>query len=275
MTSPSADPSAADFRYALLGRTGRRVFRLGLSGSYRPGEAALRAGIEAGMNYVFWYPWDGQMTRVLRELLPARREQLVIATGAWNLGARWVRRSIERCLSRLRTDYLDVFQLLWLRSGGLTERPYEVLLRACQQGKIRWIGVSTHARRYAAELVSQGSLDVLMMRYNAAHRGAEQDIFPHLAASNPGVVSYTATRWGYLLRRPKGWPEHERVPTAGDCYRFVLSHPKVHVCLTAPRTQAQLRENLAAIERGPLDQEELTFMRRFGDAVHARHRWFL
>ena len=55
-----------------------------------------------------------------------------------------------------------------------------------------------------------------MIRYNAAHRGAEQDIFPHLAAHDPGVVSYTATRWSYLLRRPKGWPKDGRVPTAAD-----------------------------------------------------------
>jgi aryl-alcohol dehydrogenase-like predicted oxidoreductase len=122
--------------------------------------------------------------------------------------------------------------------------------------------------------VRQGKLDVLMMRYNAAHRGAEQEIFPHLGASNPGVVSYTATRWGRLLKRPRGWPATERVATAGDCYRFVLTNPSVNVSLTAPRSRAELRENLAALERGPLDEAEMAFMRRFGDAVHARHRRF-
>jgi aryl-alcohol dehydrogenase-like predicted oxidoreductase len=144
-----------------------------------------------------------------------------------------------------------------------------------EQGKIRQIAVSTHVRRYAGELVRRGVLDVLMMRYNAAHRGAEQEIFPHLAISNPGVVSYTATRWGRLLRRPRGWPAEGRMATAGDCYRFVLSNPHVHVCLTAPRNERELAENLAAVQRGPLGGEDMAFMTRWGEAVRATSRWFL
>ncbi len=263
------------FLHATLGRTGRPVFRLGLSGSYWPGDAVLRAGVEAGMNYFFWYYWDQHMTRVLRDILPANREQYVVATGVGNLGPWMVKRGLESCRRRLRTDYIDVFQILWVGAGKLSERTLEVLQRAKEAGKIRAIGISTHARRYAAELIRQGKLDVIMMRYNAAHRGAEQEIFPHLAASEPGVVSYTATRWTKLLRRPRRWPAEESLPPAGDCYRFVLTNPNVHVCLTAPRNRAQLEENLAAVRRGPLAADELEFIRRFGDAVHAESKWFL
>lgn len=263
-----------DFLHATLGTTGRAVFRLGLSGSYNPGEAALRHGIDAGMNYLFWYYWQGQMTRVLREVLPASRERLVVATGVPNLPAWIVRRALDSCRRKLRTDYIDVFQIFWLGDGRLSERTLDVLRQAKQDGKIRYIAVSTHARRYAAELVRAGKLDVVMMRYNAAHRGAEQEIFPDLAASRPGVISYTATRWGKLLKRPRTWPASEPVPAAGDCYRFVLTNPNVHVCLTAPGSARELEENLAAVARGPLSEEELTFMRRFGDAVHAQSKFF-
>jgi aryl-alcohol dehydrogenase-like predicted oxidoreductase len=114
-----------------------------------------------------------------------------------------------------------------------------------------------------------------MMRYNAAHRGAERDIFPHLAAHNPGVISYTATRWSYLLRRPRGWPKDGRVPTAGECYRFVLSEPRVHTVLTAPRNEREVRENIAAVRKGPLDEGDMRFMRDFGDVVHRRQKWFM
>ena len=85
-----------------------------------------------------------------------------------------------------------------------------------------------------AELAARGAVDILMVRYNAAHRGAETDIFPHLAAHGTGVVSHTATRWRRLLTRPRAWPEGQPVATAGQCYRFVLSHSDVHVALTAP-----------------------------------------
>jgi aryl-alcohol dehydrogenase-like predicted oxidoreductase len=262
-----------NFSTTTLGRTGRQVFRLGLSGSYWPGEAALRMGIDAGMNYLFWYYWDQQMTRVLREVLPGRREDYLVATGMSNLGSWWLPHAVEHCLRRLRTDYIDIFHIFWLGDGKLGPRMLEKLQGLREEGKIRHIAVSTHVRRYAGELVRQGVLDVLMMRYNAAHRGAEEDIFPYLPASDPGVVSYTATRWGKLLRAPRGWKG--RVPAAGECYRFVLGNPHVDVCLTAPRSARELSENLAAVATGPLAPEEVDFMGRFGDAVRAQQRFFL
>jgi hypothetical protein len=109
-------------------------------------------------------------------------------------------------------------------------------------------------------------LDLLMIRYNAAHPGAEQDVFPHLAPRSPAVVAYTATAWRKLLRLPKG--RTGRVPTAGDCYRFCLANPHVDIVLTGPRTAAELRENLSAIDAGPLSPDDMAFMRDFGRAVH-------
>jgi aryl-alcohol dehydrogenase-like predicted oxidoreductase len=114
-----------------------------------------------------------------------------------------------------------------------------------------------------------------MIRYNAAHRGAEQDIFPYLEQYNPGVISYTATRWSYLIRRPKNWPKDERVPTPGMCYRFVLSSPNVDVCLTSPHNLKELEENLASLKDGPLSEEDMEFMRKFGDVVHHTKKWFM
>jgi aryl-alcohol dehydrogenase-like predicted oxidoreductase len=55
----------------------------------------------------------------------------------------------------------------------------------------------------------------------------------------------------------------------------VLSNPHVHVCLTAPSNVSQLEENLKAIEEGPLSDEEMRFMREFGDVVHDARKWFM
>jgi aryl-alcohol dehydrogenase-like predicted oxidoreductase len=56
--------------------------------------------------------------------------------------------------------------------------------------------------------------------------------------------------------------------TAAECYRFCLSSPDVDVVLSGPRTEAELLENLAAFEAGPLSAEDLERCRRFGAAVH-------
>ena len=55
----------------------------------------------------------------------------------------------------------------------------------------------------------------------------------------------------------------------------MLSNPHVHVCLTAPTNQRQLEENLTALQKGPLNEEEMHFMKEFGDAVYARYKWFM
>jgi aryl-alcohol dehydrogenase-like predicted oxidoreductase len=56
--------------------------------------------------------------------------------------------------------------------------------------------------------------------------------------------------------------------SAGDCYRFQLSSPHVDLALTGPANAAQLNENLDALEKGPLGDEEQTWMRAYGKAVH-------
>jgi predicted aldo/keto reductase-like oxidoreductase len=94
-------------------------------------------------------------------------------------------------------------------------------------------------------------------------------VFPFVDAAGarrPGVVAFTATRWGTLLR-PRFTPPGERTPSASDCYRFTLSHPAVDVCLSGPRNAAELDEALVAVERGPLDEGEMAWMRRVGAHV--------
>jgi aryl-alcohol dehydrogenase-like predicted oxidoreductase len=266
------------FLQGTLGRTGRRVCRLGLAASYRPGERALERALDEGVDYVFCFGLDGQMIRVLRRLPADRRDRIVIATGAYNYV--WWRQDLEKTLEKrlrqLGTDYIDVFHFLGvLKERELTPRVLEQLARLRADPRVRAVSISCHDRKLAGRLAAEGVLDCLMIRYNAAHRGAEQDIFPHLAAHDPGVVSYTATRWTALLRRARGWAKDAPVPTAGQCYRFVLSNPHVDVCLTAPRSERELLENLAAVRQGPLTEDEMTFMRTYGDVVHRTAGWFM
>jgi aryl-alcohol dehydrogenase-like predicted oxidoreductase len=271
-------PSCREFLVSPFGNLGRTVHRLGLSASYRPGRETVHRALDAGLNVLFCYGFDGQMKSALRELTPSRRRELVYVTGAYNLlwGHPNLRRSLEKRLRQLRTDYLDCFLFLGVMGKeSFLDRALEELQRFRQEGKVLSTGVSIHARKLAGSLVARGAIQALMMRYNAAHRGAEQEIFPHLAAHSPAVISYTATRWTYLLRRPRGWPKDGRVPNAGMCYRFVLSNPNVQVCLTAPRSLREFEENLAAVREGPLGEDEMQHMRDFGDAVHAQKKWFM
>lgn len=266
------------FTHTILGKTGLAVHRLGFSATYRPGRKTVRRAIDAGLNYFFCYGMDTQMLSILRELSPSERQRIVISSGVFKLGPLRpnLRRGLERRLRQLKTDYIDIFLMLGaMKLADFSDEIRSELENFREEGKVRFIGVSGHDRNLLGRWAAEGSVDVVMMRYNAAHRGAEQEIFPHLQKHNPGIVGYTATRWRYLLRRPKGWPKESRIPTAGECYRFVLSNSNVHVVLTAPSNIKQLNANFAALESGPLNPEEYDYLCKVGDAVRHKKKLFV
>ncbi|HTS62763.1 MAG TPA: aldo/keto reductase [Candidatus Acidoferrales bacterium] len=266
-----------DFLRAPLARFGTPVCRIGLSATYRPGRRTVFKALDEGLNYFLYFGFDTQMTSVLRETIYGRRDQFVLATGAynWMLWHQPLRRTLERRLRQMGTDYIDVFHFLGVtRRKHFTQRVRDELQAVRESGLVRGVSISTHDRTLAAELARDGALDAVMVRYSAAHPGAETDVFPHPSKGNPAVIGYTATCWTHLLRRPRGYPENGRLPTAGMCYRFVMSNPAVHVCIMAPGNLSQFEQNLAEIRRGPLAEEDMQFMRSFGDFVRRRHRFF-
>jgi len=256
-----------DFTTREVPALGKRIHRLGLSASYGLDEAGCREALET-LRYAFWNPRAKAMTAPLRDALRRDREAYVVAGGptlAYFPGQ--LAKYVDKARALLQTDYLDVLQLYWLgRMSSYSAGVQAELVRLRESGVVRALGVSTHDRPRAGRLAEDSPFDLLMIRYNAAHPGAEREVFPHLARRRPAIVCYTATSHRKLLKAPRGWTGP--VMTAGDCYRFCLTSPHVDVVLTAPKTVAELRQNLAALERGPLTEEELRWMRDFGARVH-------
>jgi aryl-alcohol dehydrogenase-like predicted oxidoreductase len=259
---------ASDFTHrSVRALGGKTLHRLGLAPSFGLDEAGCTEALEQ-VQYVFWNPMARKFTGPLREACRRDRERYLIAGGpTLTVFPGQLRRYVDRARKLLGTDYLDVLQLYWLGKMSRFSPAVEAeLVRLRESGAVRALAVSIHDRPRAGRLASDSPLDLLMIRYNAAHPGAEKDIFPHLARRQPAVVAYTATSWRKLLKAPPGWTGP--VMTAGDCYRFCLSSPHVDLVLTGPRNAGELRENLAALEKGPLSEEEQRWMRDFGRTVH-------
>ena len=66
---------------------------------------------------------------------------------------------------------------------------------------------------------------------------------------------------------PRRTPKGEKTPRASDCYRFALSNPNVDVCLAGPAGREQLDEALSALDRGPMAEDEIAWMKRIGVAI--------
>jgi predicted aldo/keto reductase-like oxidoreductase len=260
----------------VLGRTGLKVGRLGIASGYKAPAAAIEEAFEKGCNYFTWGTvikgYMPQMRDALRNIVAkGQRDRLVLAAFTYAHNNFMTEKLLRRGLKSAGLDHADVLIL-----GYFAKRPPRRLVdgarRMKEKGLVRFIGLSSHNRKLLGELAGDGEFDVLHLRYNAAHRGAEREIFPFIGKERrPGLVAFTATRWGKLLD-PKKMPAGETPSTAGDCYRFVLSNPAVDVCISGAKTVDEMRRNLAALEAGPMSQAEIERMRRIGDFIYGRKR---
>lgn len=236
----------------MLGRTGIEVGRLGLAASYGVPAAAVERAFDQGVNYFYWGSIRrGQFGQAIRNLAP-QRDRFVLVVQSYSRVAGLIRWSLERALRELHLDHADLLLLgMWNRHAP--PRIMEACRQVQERGLVRFLGVSTHKRRLVPGIAAGRDFDVVHFRYNAAHPGAERDIFPHLPPDNrPGLVSFTATSWGRLLK----------THTAADCYRFVLTQPDVDICMSGPADAAQMDQALEALRRGPMSDDELAQMRQ-------------
>jgi aryl-alcohol dehydrogenase-like predicted oxidoreductase len=251
-----------------LGRTGLMVGRLGIGASYGVPEAAMEEAFERGCNYFYWGSLRRKaMKRAIHTIAPRHRDRLVVAIQSYSRWAGLLKRSVRKALAALRIDYADVL-ILGLYNKPPSRRLMDAVLGLKEQGVVRFLAISCHHRPTFQQYIREGVFDILQVRYNAAHRGAEEEVFPYLPTDDPpGVTTYTTTRWGSLLKSKKIPAELKR-PTAVDCYRFALTHPAVHLAMTGPKTSDQMRENLTVLETDPMSPDEVAWMRKVGDAVH-------
>ncbi|AKT38979.1 aldo/keto reductase [Chondromyces crocatus] len=252
-----------------LGRSDIQACPLGLAAGYGISGRDVERAFERGVNLMYWGSTrTSDFGEAIKRIAARDRERLALVIQTYERRPSKIGRSLEKALRTLALDHTDILLLGWWNLP-----PGEALLDAAAEqvrlGRARSVMVSCHHRPTFPILARDARVDHLMIRYNAAHPGADQDVFPHLPTSRPGVIAYTATSWGQLLDRaivPAGEPP----PTGSDCYRFVLSNPNIDACYAGAKNAEQLDEALRALDRGPMTEEELAWIRRVG--VSARDR---
>jgi aryl-alcohol dehydrogenase-like predicted oxidoreductase len=260
------------------------VCRLGLA-SY--GQTALtpddiHAALGRGVTFLNWagldeWPPDGDPFVSAVASLGAARASVVVCVQFGARSGADAAGQLRSVLATLKTEYVDILTLYYVEkpeeweeiTGPGGSLPY--LRDAQRDGTVRRIGVTSHQRPLAARMAASGRLDLVMIRYNAAHRGAEREVFPVTQPLGMPVIAYTALRWGALLRPTPDDPAGFSVPRAPAWYRFALQHPAVAVTLAAPKTRAELEEDLGVLDApGPLGEQEYAALAAHGERVR-RH----
>ncbi|UCG28983.1 MAG: aldo/keto reductase [Bacteroidales bacterium] len=273
--SPESSGLRMDFRHHVpLGQTGLMVGRLGIASGFGvPAASIEKAFHEYNLNYFFVsFGKRSEMKVALGNLLPGYRDKMIITLPYFPVDkGLLLRRTMEGWLRRLNLDVIDVVLLQGVRKPS--RQLIDHALKLKEEGKVRFIGMSSHDRSFFGRIAC-GELDLPVdlfhIRYNMVHRGAEEDIFPHLPRGNrPGIVVFTATCWRKPLKA-NNMPSGETPLTAADCYRFVLSNPNVDVCITGTTNARQMEENLTSLAAGPLSGEEMNRVKRIGDHIYGK-----
>ncbi|HZU66439.1 MAG TPA: hypothetical protein VFA09_04105 [Ktedonobacteraceae bacterium] len=291
-----------------LGKTGLQASPLGIGGGWGIESSDLLYAFEQGINYFFFssdlhhfsYRKSAAALRTLCGMGSSVRDRVILATVSYVNDPDKIPAILMDQFGELGVDYIDIFHWGWitdnsdcdslieaanqLKAGGSIARAYRrnqaAMLMAqahkvneelLSRGLVRFVGCSFHSRQAAHR--SMAKLDVLMLRYNLSHTGVEQDIFPHLTgdkARDPGIVAFNVAHEAnnFFHIPPRGYPADHYVPTIPDCYRFALSNPYVDVVLTGVRNRAEVDQALAAMQKGPLSEEECAYLRAYG-RIHA------
>jgi predicted aldo/keto reductase-like oxidoreductase len=251
-------------RWVELGDGLPRALRLGLATRgnthLRPEDVAC--AVERGVNYLNWCGYDDGLARAVRDGLVDRR-QVILAMQLESRDAEGAEQELEESFRLLGTDRIDVVMFYFVERESEWKQiigpggALAALERFRSRGLISLIGLATHRRPLGAECAENGKLDLLMVRYNAAHRGAEENVFPVTDRLRIPVVAYAAQRWGALVKPTRADPTGFRPPPAREWYRFALSHPSVSVVLMAPANRRELEEDLSLLEdwRAPSAEE--------------------
>ena len=249
---------------------GTPVSILGLGNHPQMDSNCVPMAWEAGINYFFFYNLTyTNLLQELKSLLSHHREKLVVSTGTSDRSLGGLRKYLEQVQRQLNTEVVDIFFAEYISPSDDLQQVQTViaeLQRWKEKGWIRYVGVTTHNRSLAVELMKNQFCEILMHRYNMAHRKAEAEVFPLARQREIPIVAFTCTRWGSLLRGHPDW--QRKTPTAAECYRFALQYPAVHLALTAPQTPAELEENLKVLPASLMTREEIEYWQKYGDLIY-------
>lgn len=198
----------------------------------------------------------------------------------------------EDSLRRLRTDYIDLYQIHWPDSTTPIEESFEAVAALLKQGKIRAAGVSNYSAEQMKQANSVVSLASNQVPYSMVERSIEQELVPYCIEHKKSILAYSPLQRGLLTGKIK--PDHKfaagdhrpgtkfykpenirRInefleviyPVAQDkkatlsqlVLRWTIEQPGITVALAGARNEQQAIENADAINV-KLSADEISFI---------------
>ena len=259
-----------------IGNTGLLSSRLGIGSTFDASTKVIEDAFNRGINYLYWGTVrQPDFARAMVNLSKQHRDELILTIQSYSQDPSSIEGEVEEALKTAGVESFD-FLLLGNRNSTLSSEYVELFERMRDRGMVRYMSLSSHNRPFLPSLLEdyerdQSPFELLMLRYNPVHRGAEKDVFRYIPKKKrPTIASYTSTRWGHLLDGGK-MPPGEAPLSARDCYRYALSNPAVDLVIAGPANGDQMDEAISALEVGPLDPDERDRIERIGAFIYEQY----
>ena len=256
--------------YRLLGRTGVQVSPLCLgammfgawgNADHEDSIRIIHAALEAGINFIDTADVysAGESEEIVGKALAGRREDVVLATKFHGTmgedvnrrgnSRRWIIQEVESSLTRLKTDWIDLYQVHRPEADTNIDETLGALSDLVHQGKIRYIGSSTFPASWVVE-AHWAARDRALERfvceqppYSLLVRGVEADLLPTAQRHGMGVIPWSPLAGGWLSG---GWRKGQGPPSSTRARRlparYDLSLPENQRKLDAADALANLAE---------------------------------
>jgi diketogulonate reductase-like aldo/keto reductase len=194
-----------------LGTWGIGGFTTGNSEKDEIGIQAIRLGLDLGMRFVDTAEMYGRghSEEVVAEATKDQRESIFLATkvSGGHLAYEDVLRSCEASLKRLRTRYLDLYQIHWPNSSIPLSETMKAMERLVDDGKVRHIGVSNFSVRQlteAQEALSKTRVVSNQVEYSLTQRSIEGDLLPFAEKEKITIIAYSPLAMGQISGQAHG-----------------------------------------------------------------------
>jgi predicted aldo/keto reductase-like oxidoreductase len=242
----------------ILGRTGWKISVIGFGAiklpqiSQKECDSLLNRAIDLGINFVDTADCYGDSEEKIGKALNKRRGEFYLSTKVDERDGSGVLKKLDRCLRRLRTDWIDLVLFHDVRGsdyekifekGGL-----EALERAREQGKVSQIGMSIHQSiPMMKKAIDSGVFSVLMVAYSAIDEDhLTADLLPMAREKGVGVIAMKPLAGGKLVDPLKGWNRNyfKGESSAQVCLRYILTNPHVTCAIPGMTNLKELQENV-------------------------------
>ncbi len=289
-------------QYRTLGRTGIQVspyalgtlmFATTMGNAPQDSARIIHKALDAGINLIDTADAYADSEDVVGKALEGRRDDVVLATkfgrptgqelNRQGASRRWIVTAVENSLRRLRTDYIDLYQLHRPDPRTDIEETLAALTDLIRSGKVRAIGASqTPASdivdaQWVAERRGLARFRTEQPAYSILNRGIEREILPNLQRFGMGTLVWGPLGQGMLTGRVRKNQDNDLrraglvrafndelrldtveklIPLAAEvglpmthlAMAFTIAHPGVTCALLGARTEAHLDDLLAGLD---------------------------